>query len=178
MGIVSVSSDAHNVKDVLPVLYGDLLMNKNQFRKNRYAALAILKKEMQIAEESYRAVLKRHGAVEVDGRYSATTMSINQMDAVLTELKAKNGSQQRHSDWRKARLLKISKMWNQLAIDGVVRSAERKSLLRWARNSHLLQSERLEWATSEELSKMIEALKAWVARGAAANDVPVTEERV
>lgn len=153
------------------------------------AKLHIARKELQIDESAYRAMLLR-----LTGQESARGLSEQQIGVVLDEMKAKGwkptvvvqggrragktdaASRPRQADHpvaRKARALWIS-LW-QL---GEVREPSDAALEAFAKRQ--LGCERLQWADQAQGYKLIEALKAWGERAGWPQDLAGVEpdERV
>lgn len=136
-------------------------------RRRYYKLLAIGKKQVGIADDDYRALLARHGAREVDGEYSATTMDLAQLDNAVADLKRLGFKPKKkpagdNKDWRAARIAKITKLWCLLSDAGVVKRREEAAMHKWA--MRITHKARLEWAGSAELNQCIEALKDWARR--------------
>lgn len=146
-------------------------MDKQQHntRHRYYKLLQVGKRALGMEDDDYRALLARHGAQEVDGHVSATTLHIGALMAAVEEMKRKGfrpqgkaGSASNVVDWRKARIRKITALWCQLADAGVVRDRSESAMVKWcARTTH---KARLQWATSHDLNACVEALKDWAHR--------------
>ncbi len=134
-------------------------------RKRLYALLAVARRELGMEEEDYRALLRRLGAQERNGRPSAATMSLGQLRAVLAEME-RMGFRRRGPDraqfWRAPRIRKITALWCALADAGVVRDRSEAAMQRWC--ARLTGTARLEWAGTEGLNACIEGLKRWAWR--------------
>ncbi len=144
---------------------------KHQKVDNRgryYKLLPIGKRALNWDEETYRFFLKEHGAKEVKGKFSATTMDIGQLSQALEVMKKKGFKPQKKSsvsnisDWRKKRINKITAMWIALFEAGVIRDRSEKAMISWT--ATITKKARLEWASSEDLNACIEGLKTWSAR--------------
>ena len=66
------------------------------------------------------------------------------------------------SDWRAARIAKITALWCALADAGVVRGRGESAMVKWC--ARLTHKARLEWASSNDLNQCIEGLKDWAQR--------------
>lgn len=117
----------------------------------------------------YQGLLQRHGAQVVDGRYSKSTLTIGGLMAVVDDMK-RNGfkpirskpSPESSTDWRAARIAKITALWCTLADAGVVRERGEPAMVKWC--ARLTKKARLKWATSADLNQCIEGLKDWAQR--------------
>lgn len=138
-----------------------------QRRTRYYKLLAIGQRELCMDDDAYRQLLARHGATEVKGRISATTLPLPALSAVIDEMvrlgfKPRRNSVSSISDWRKPRIAKIVRLWNLLADAGVVRHHSEVAMAKWC--SRLTGVARLDWATSKSLNDCIEGLKDWARR--------------
>lgn len=135
-------------------------------RRRLYTLLQVGRQTLGLDEDSYRAILAAYGAREVDGRPSATTMSVSQLEQALEHQKRLGFRPKRRpgreDDWRQPRIDKITAIWCTLADAGVVRDRSERAMLRWC--AGLTRKARLEWASSADLNACIEALKSWAAR--------------
>ncbi len=141
--------------------------NKADPRKHLYTLLQVGRADIGMDEEAYRLFLARHGAKQVKGRYSATTMPIGGLEAALEEMKAKGfkptgKSRPRSQDWRRPRIEKITALWCALADAGVVRDRSEAAMVKWC--AHHTKTAQLEWAKSAGLNACIEGLKSWSLR--------------
>lgn len=134
-------------------------------RQRLYKLLQVGKREVAMSDDDYRALLARHGATEVDGRPSASTLSISQLEQALESLKRAGFRPRRgkpHYDWRQPRIDKAYALWCALYDGQVVRDRQFTAFERWSRS--LTKSAKLEWADSHALNAVIEALKSWASR--------------
>ncbi|EIJ33345.1 regulatory protein GemA [Thiothrix nivea] len=140
-------------------------------RSDLIKLVAIAKTQLGMDEDSYREMLRRHGATLTTKKggkqvYSATSMGWSQLDAALSELKAKGfqfkAKPRNAEDWRLPRINLVRQLWRWLHEHGQVRNADDDALQAFC--SQHMQAERLEWATSPELNKCVEALKSWKRR--------------
>ena len=141
-----------------------------QARRGRlYKLLAVGKRELCLSEDDYRAILRANGARLEDGKFSAKTMTLTQLEATLSRLR-KLGFKPRATrskgatvaSWKQARINKAYAIWCALADAGIVKNRSMASLHKWGHN--ITGKATLDWATSPDLSKVIEGLKSWAAR--------------
>ena len=137
-------------------------------RNNDLAKIHIARKDLAMTDDSYRALLQR-----VTGKESASALSIAERVKVMAEFtrlgwKPKPKSKPNPhkptnpDDWRLPRLNLIRHLWQWLHEKGQVRNADDDALQAFC-GQHM-EAERLEWATSPELNKCVEALKSWQRR--------------
>ena len=117
----------------------------------------------------YQGLLQRYGAQVVDGRYSKSTLTIGGLMAVVDDMKRhgfkptkSKTSKASPSDWRAARIAKITALWCALVDAGVVRGRGESAMVKWC--ARLTHKARLEWASSADLNRCIEGLKDWAQR--------------
>lgn len=117
-------------------------------------------------ESCYRDLLSRQGATEKNGKISATTMNLQQLELALREMKElgfkptrKRGSSPQKSDWRKPRIAKLNAMWIAMHEAGVVDNRSEQAMQRWCEN-HVPKLTKLQWANSAQLNKAVEMMKA------------------
>ena len=137
---------------------------QDAFRHRLYRLLVVGKRELHMEEDSYRAMLERHGASLIGDKYSATTMTIDGLKAALDEMRAKGFAPQGKTlagatDWRKPRIAKITAIWCALADAGVIRNRGEAAMVKFC--ARITGKARLEWAESEDLNACIQALRAW-----------------
>lgn len=134
----------------------------NPARGRLYAKLHIARKELNLDDDSYRAVL-----VRVGGHYSAKEMSPSQIEAVLAEFvrlgwKPKPApSGRRTPDSAKPYVRKVYAIWNEMApmLDsGGTREALRAFVQRQTGVSAP------EFLDAEQATLVVEGLKVWKAR--------------
>lgn len=122
-------------------------------------------------ECSHRKVLRRHGAVPP--AFSSTQMDSRQLSAALGEYKSmgfvvssrKRLTQPQASatDWRKPRISKLNAMWIELHEHGAVDDRSERAMHQWCRNQ-LPALDALQFANSDQLNLLVEALKRWLLR--------------
>lgn len=114
-------------------------------------------------DEQYRELLQRCGATLKNGKYSATTMNLKQLDDALNEIKRlgfkPKKSKSSGANWRAPRIAKLNAMWIALADAGVVENRSEEAMHRWCQNQ-VPGLGKLQWATSQQLNKAIEMMKS------------------
>jgi len=148
-------------------------MNRNQI----YAALAVTKKKACMDDDTYRLLLAKHGATEVNGKISAKTLTDEQLYAVLDDLKGDPpvpGKWQ--SDFRKRIIVRTEEsttdktkvliaIWTDLFNAGALTECQTfqyaiwKGIDMWVEN-HFGVS-KIDWLTEEQLDKAIHASREW-----------------
>lgn len=137
-------------------------------RRRLYTLLQVGRQQLGLDEDTYRAILEAHGAAEVDGRPSATTLSVVKLEEVLEHLKRLGFRPTRQrptattADWRQPRIDKIVALWCALADAGVVRDRSERAMLQWC--ARLTRKARLQWASTSDLNACVEGLKSWAQR--------------
>jgi hypothetical protein len=146
-------------------------------RQRLYALLRVALRDLQQqapqlwTEDHYRDLLRRHGASDHGGRPSASTMSYQQIEAALAEMRAAGWQStagpelsivhrcapELSGQWRK-----ITALWCALADAGTIRDRSEAAMLAWC-DRHI-RADRREWASAQDLGTCIEALKSWAAR--------------
>lgn len=141
-------------------------------RARLYKLLAIGKQHVCWSDGYYRQQLAAHGATEKDGRVSATTMTIAQMEAVLADMQGEGfvikrgrkgsgpGTSLKVAKWRRSQIGKLNAIWCLLADHGHVRNRSEQAMHVWCQKK-VPGLTRLEWASAEQLSTAVEALKGW-----------------
>ncbi|MDP2607969.1 MULTISPECIES: gp16 family protein [unclassified Oceanobacter] len=143
------------------------------------AKLHIAKKDLAMADDSYRQLLTRHGAPAESP--SSRNMTINQIDAVLKELVGKGWQPKRrkksgdnrqsppssHSG-RKTRIDKIRAIWIQMHRAGFISDGSETALMAWVRKQTRAkngQIDALEWLEQTNMTNtVLEQLKQWQRR--------------
>lgn len=142
--------------------------------KRLRAALAMTNKQLcsdHLAgwdDDDYRQLLARHGASEVGGKFSATTMTVAQMKDVLKTLKKQNGGDNAMVDWRAPRINKCKQLWRQLSELGAINDPSEKAMATFLQRS-IKGLTKLQWATSLQLNQCVEKLKQMHAQRVAKN---------
>jgi len=142
----------------------------NPNRNRLYKLLRVGKSELQWDEDFYRQMLKEHGAKEQEGKYSASTMSIAQMEVLLSHMKrcgfkVKRSPQRISADVAKrkaAQKAKLTAIWLCLFDNGVVRNRSEASMEKFV--ARFTDNKPLRWATEKQMSDAIEALKKMAER--------------
>ncbi len=149
-------------------------------RKSIYTLLAVGKAELKWDDEFYYGIwLPMRGGTKIDGRYSAKTLSDEQLVKALEEMK-RSGFVVRHAtssnkgaSAKKSRALaddaqskKIRALWLELHAAGGVRDSSERALARWIAGQTQSSggTEALQWLSSEQASRLIEQLKKWLKR--------------
>lgn len=135
-------------------------------RTRYYQLLQVAKRDLRWDEDTYRNFLRDHGAREIDGKVSATTMTTAELVAAVEVLK-RLGFQPKPKrtvspDWRTPRIKKAYAIWCALHAAGVVRDRGFVAFERWS--MRLTGTAKLEWSTSGALNQVIEGLRSWAAR--------------
>lgn len=149
------------------------MSQKSDYRRAMLSKVHIAKKDLALADDSYRALLGR-----VTGKSSAADLSDPQLDKVLGEFKRlgwkpkrrkRSGAPQRAlaqgGAARKARALWLS-AWNL----GIVEQPDEKALAAFVKRQ--TGRDALQWVTGAEWFKVIEALKAMCVRDGGVNWAP------
>lgn len=117
-------------------------------------------------EDAYRDLLARNGATQQDGRYSAATMNLQQLELAKREMEALGFKPKRKpaaGNWRNPRIAKLNAIWCALADAGVVGNRSQEAMAHWCENQ-ISGMTKLHWATSAQLNQAVEMLKAWANR--------------
>jgi len=135
-----------------------------QTRRRQLAKIHIAKKQLALAEDTYRALLER-----LFGVTTAKDLTDRQHQHLLGEFrrlgwKAKppQSATAKAASLREPQLRKIRLLWSRLLEVGAARSTHPDALNHFARR--LTGIERLEWLSVRQASTVIEALKAWCDR--------------
>ena len=127
------------------------------------------------SDESHRDLLKRAGAGQAKGRYSATTMTLPQLGAALADYEKRGWPRRPYFADRQAAaprrsrevppaIAHVFRLWGLLAKAGKVKDGGRPALLNWCSRQVSRTVVRLDDLEPAELSNAVEALKAWLAR--------------
>jgi len=142
---------------------------KTQPRTWYYKVLPMAARQIGWSDDAYRDLLKRHGAILHNDKYSASSMGSTQLQDAYDELKKagfkiqpKQGTASATKDWRKPRIEKIQAIWMALHDAGVVRDRSEKAMLTWC--ASISGKPKLQWYTSTDLNNVIEGLKKWATR--------------
>lgn len=139
----------------------------NQTYNRYYSLLQVGKKMLGWDETTYRSFLLNNGAREKDGRISASSMEPEQLYAAVKAMEAQGFVRTRKTvlntnNWRTPRLKKITALWCALADAGVVTSKSEHAMHKFCRG--IISADQIQWASSQDLNKCIEALKSWANR--------------
>lgn len=120
------------------------------------------------SDEAHRDLLARHGAKQVDGRTSATTMTAPQL-RVLLEDYGRRGWPGPTSRWHQAkpvppRIAHIVRLWSRLGQAGKLEQSTRPALLAWCARQLAAPVADLDSLTTAQCQSITEALKAWLVR--------------
>ncbi len=135
-----------------------LTFAQDRLRKSRIRLIHTAKRELGLDKDAYRDLLARE-----TGKRSAKDLDIDQLGKVVEAL--------RRAGFRakpKARTLKepqhrlIAALWRELHEAGAVADGTARALSAFVRRQTGI--ERLEWLPAAEAGKVVEALKAWLAR--------------
>jgi phage gp16-like protein len=148
-------------------------------RKKDLAAIHVAKKQLRLDDDLYRAIIER-----VSGKFRATPVSSSglmtprERKALLDEMRAHGFRRierpQRRDDVPGApgegQLGKILALWAELGVLNALNDPSEKGLRAFVKRMTGLEAAR--WLTAAQSNKVIEALKAWLARAkvAAAQD--------
>ena len=153
-------------------------------RRAMIGKVKIAQKALGLDEDTYRALLER-----VTGQRSAAALTIDQLDAVLSDMQTKgfvptmvwrtsgddrvrpehggSVSKSKRADHPSAR--KARALWLSLHALGVVRDRRESALEAFA--ARQIGVDRLQWADQGQVFKLIEALKAMAERAGWSQDV-------
>jgi hypothetical protein len=122
------------------------------------------------SDDSHRDLLSRYGAMQIDGRVSASTLSLSQLGAVLDDYERRGwtriqqfnrGGAQRHVP---SVIAHIVRLWGKLGQAGKVAKATRPALLAFCARQTGREVPNLDSLTTAECQAIIEALKGWLGR--------------
>jgi Protein of unknown function (DUF1018) len=124
-------------------------------------------------EEIHRDLLQRHGAVAIDGRISASSLNVPQLDAVLSDYERRGWSRTKRvfASNGKAksvppRIAFLVRAWGKLGTAGKVANASRPALLVFCARQVAHDVPDLDSLSIAECQSIAEAMKAWLARDA------------
>ena len=115
-------------------------------------------------DEAHRDILQRYGAIQVNGKFSATTLTTTQARAVIAHYEAMGAPKHKRkmADGTPPQVVTILHLWGRLGDNGKV-YANRHTLMQWL-HKHVGQCHNIEDLTTKQRSQAIEQLKAWDAR--------------
>lgn len=141
---------------------------------NHIAAIHVLKGQLELTDDDYRALL-----VQLTGRDSSKALSDREREAVRDHMQrqaermgvVKPSSARPHTQKRFAakkadaspKERKVWALWHQLHRDGKLRDNSAMALNAWVQRTVHVGA--LVWCTDTQLVTLIEALKRWVERG-------------
>ncbi len=131
-------------------------------RRGLIAKIHVAKKQMGMDEDSYRAMLRRHGTD------SASTMSLEQLESVLQEMQAKGfkptppkkAGARKQADGEAVK--KIRALWLFLHQIGAVNNPTEAALAVYAKR--MVGVDDLRWVDGTRSTRLIETLKNWAVR--------------
>lgn len=123
-------------------------------------------------DDMHRDLLARHGAVAIDGRISASSLTLPQLDAVLEDYERRGWQRQRNHfagagnkpQPVPARIGHLVRLWGRLGQAGKVERATRPALLAFCARQTRREIADLDSLSRSECQAITEALKAWLAR--------------
>jgi len=118
------------------------------------------------ADELHRDLLMRHGAGLVEGRYSATTMSAEQLRGALADYTRRGWPRQQGKDGKPVppRIAHMVRLWGKLGQAGKVQQSTRPALLAFCARQVGHEVRDLDSLAVGECQRVTEALKSWLAR--------------
>lgn len=128
-------------------------------RKAIQAKVHIAKKLLGLDEETYRDVLER-----VTRQRSTQHLNLHELERVLAEMRRLGwtGETKRKAPSKQAHVRKIWALWRQIEQLGGIEGEPRAALRSWL--SRQVGVEEPEWVDGDAGRRVIEQLKAWVAR--------------
>ena len=125
------------------------------------------------SEETHRDLLTRHGAMMVDGRVSASTLSVPQLGAVLDDYERRGwprtkkvfGQGKAAAKPVPPRIAHLVRLWGKLGQAGKVVKATRPALLAFCARQVGREVPDLDSLDVAECQSITEALKGWLGRG-------------
>lgn len=124
-------------------------------------------------DDIHRDLLQRHGATEIDGRISASSLNVPQLSAVLDDYAGRGWPRRKTysgpSVSSRPKVVSpqiglIVKLWGKLGRAGKIKNAGRPALLKFCARQTAHNVPDLDSLTDEERQAIIEAIKAWMAR--------------
>ena len=123
------------------------------------------------SDDSHRDLLTLAGAKAVDGKVSASTMSVPQLNAVLESYERRGWPRQKKvfGQGKTAkpvppRIAHLVRLWGKLGAAGKIGSAGRPALLAWCVRQVGHEVRDLDSLTIPECQNLTEALKGWLGR--------------
>ena len=123
-------------------------------------------------EETHRDLLTRHGAMQIDGRASASTLNVPQLGAVLDDYERRGwprtkkvfGHGKAPVKSVPPRIAHLVRLWGKLGQAGKVAKATRPALLAFCARQTGHEVKDLDSLSVEECQAITEALKGWLGR--------------
>lgn len=144
-------------------------------RSKCYQLLGIARKQLEktrpgFSDDDYRHILFMNGATMVDGKFSATTMTVAQLQAALShcqdlgfriskKVQRERATKSGEGNWRAPRVGKLNALWISLADAGVIHDRSESAMRHYCENK-VPGLTKFEWITSAQLNTAIEMLKA------------------
>jgi hypothetical protein len=123
-------------------------------------------------DDLHRDLLARHGAVEIEGRVSASSMNMPQLAAALDDYESRGWPRSRTFNSKGAQapakvtpqISQIVKLWGNLDKAGKLKNPSRAGMLGFCGHHVKREITKLDDLTTGECQGIIEALKAWSRR--------------
>ena len=123
-------------------------------------------------DDTHRDLLARHGASQIEGRLSASSMNMPQLAAALEDYEKRGWPRVRKFSQDKTakpkavppRIAMLVKLWGKLGQAGKVKNASRPALLAFCSRQTAKNVPDLDSLSIAECQSITEALKAWFAR--------------
>lgn len=123
-------------------------------------------------DETHRDLLSRHGATMVDGRVSASTLTVPQLGAVLDDYQRRGwprtkkvfGQSKAAAKPVPPRIAHLVRLWGKLGQAGKVAKATRPALLAFCARQVGREVPDLDSLSLAESQSITEALKGWLGR--------------
>jgi len=123
-------------------------------------------------DELHRDLLARHGAIEVEGRITASSMNMPQLAAALDDYERRGWPRSRtySAKGKQApakvtpQISQIVKLWGNLDKAGKLKNPSRAGMLGFCGHHVKREITKLDDLTTGECQSIIEALKAWSRR--------------
>lgn len=134
------------------------MMNKPKPRTWYYKILSIAKKQLSMDEDTYRSVLADCGAPLKNNKYSATNMTIPQLEQAVHHMKQCGFKTKPKFTPKQKQIWLIKKLWSDLHHAGVMREPYSEAVVtKFA--AKMTGVANINWSTPLGLAKTIEALK-------------------
>ena len=128
-------------------------------RRSLIAKIHVARKEMNLLEDDYRAML-----IRVTGRLSAADCNMAELRSMIEEMKSKGFKPKRAADTAGPKpadnpfAMKARALWISLYHLNAIDNPSEQALEAFARRQ--LKCERMQWANQQQAYKLVEALKA------------------